>query len=95
MLEKFAMKFHGFMVKYVGVNWRTTVSGIVAVISGFILTTPEALHFLPDTLEHWLKLAAQISVVIAGGSFAVFAKDKNVTGGMEGATEEARKRIGM
>ena len=95
MIEKLFTMFHDFMVKFVGVNWRTTTSGIVAVISGFILTTPEALDFLPDTIEHYLELFAKISMVIAGGSFAVLAKDKRVTGGQEAATLEARKRVGM
>lgn len=95
MIEKFMLKFHDFMVKYIGVNWRTTMAGLVAVVSTFILSTPEALHFLPDTIEHWLELGAKIAVVIAGGSFAILAKDKSVTGGIEPATEEAKRRIGL
>lgn len=95
MIEKLALKFHNFMVKYVGLNWRTTASGIIALVAGFILTSPEALNFLPDALEAWLAFAAKFVVLLAGGSFAVFAKDKSVTGGVEGATKEARKRVGM
>jgi cytosine/uracil/thiamine/allantoin permease len=95
MLEKLFKKFHDLMVKVVGINWRTTISGLVALISGFILATPEAIEFLPDTLERYLELFAKISVLIAGGSFAVLAKDKSVTGGVEAATKEAQKRIGM
>jgi len=95
MLEKLYILFHDFMVKFVGVNWRTTTSGIIAVLAGFILTTPEAIDFLPDTLELYLELFAKISMVIAGGSFAVLAKDKRVTGGQEAATLEAKKRVGM
>jgi cytosine/uracil/thiamine/allantoin permease len=95
MIERLMVKFHDFMVKVVGVNWRTTISGLVAVIATFVLSTPEAIDFLPDTVEHWLELCAKIAVVVAGGSFAILAKDKSVTGGKEPATEEAKKRIGM
>lgn len=95
MFEKMLVKFHDFMVRVVGVNWRTTISGIITVLSGFILTSPEAIDFLPNAIQSYLELFAKISMIVAGGSFAILAKDKHVTGGVEAATSEAKKRIGL
>lgn len=93
MISRLFTKISDWLEKWIGPNWRTTISGILTILSGFIMTNPEVLDFLPSFISKWIDLFAQIMIFAAGGSFAYFCKDKNVTGGVKPATPEAKLRI--
>ena len=95
MIEKLVNKIDATLTRIIGVNWRTTVSGFLTILAGFILTSPESFAFLPDFIESWVTFGAKVILLPAGTSFAALAKDSVVTGGNHPATAEARKRIGI
>jgi hypothetical protein len=64
-----------------GANWRTTLSGWIAVIASAIAINPSLVAFLPDAARNYITGLAGIVAVLSGGTFAAQAKDKNVTGG--------------
>ena len=64
-----------------GANWRTTLSGWIAVIASAIAINPNLVAFLPETLRGYVTGIAGLLAVVSGGTFATQAKDRNVTGG--------------
>lgn len=64
-----------------GANWRTTLSGWIAVIASAIAINPNLVAFLPEAMRNYVTGFAGIIAVISGGTFASQAKDKCVTGG--------------
>ena len=64
-----------------GANWRTTLSGWIAVIASAIAINPNLVAFLPDAARNYVTGLAGIVAVLSGGTFATQAKDKRVTGG--------------
>lgn len=84
---------HYILYKIFGMNWRTRLSGVIAVIANIIYSNPKLTSFLPNELENYslqiLKFITLISTII----FVFTVKDSNVTGGKIAQTEEARKRI--
>jgi len=64
-----------------GANWRTTLSGWIAVIASAIAINPGLVAFLPDAARSYVTGIAGLLAVVSGGTFATQAKDKRVTGG--------------
>ena len=64
-----------------GANWRTTLSGWIAVIASAIAINPSLVAFLPEASRNYVTGIAGILAVVSGGAFAAQAKDKCVTGG--------------
>lgn len=64
-----------------GANWRTTLSGWIAVLASAIAINPALVAFLPETVRNYVTGFAGIIAVISGGTFAAQAKDRQVTGG--------------
>ena len=64
-----------------GANWRTTLSGWIAVIASAIAINPNLVAFLPEAIRSYITGLAGIVAVVSGGTFASQAKDKCVTGG--------------
>jgi len=64
-----------------GANWRTTLSGWIAVIASAIALNPDLVAFLPESVRGYIVSIAGFLAVASGGAFAAQAKDKNVTGG--------------
>lgn len=64
-----------------GANWRTTLTGWVAVLASAIAINPSLVAFLPESIRSYVTGFAGILAVVSGGTFATQAKDKNVTGG--------------
>jgi hypothetical protein len=64
-----------------GANWRTTLSGWIAVIASAIAINPALVAFLPEAARNYVTGVAGILAVISGGTFASQAKDRQVTGG--------------
>ena len=64
-----------------GANWRTTLSGWVAVLASAIAINPGLVDFLPEWLRSYVTGIAGLMAVVSGGAFAIHAKDKRVTGG--------------
>ena len=64
-----------------GANWRTTLSGWIAVLASAIVINPSLVAFLPEAIRNYVTGFAGIVAVISGGTFAAQAKDKRVTGG--------------
>ena len=62
-------------------NWRTTLSGWIAVIASAIAINPNLVAFLPEAIRNYVTGLAGIVAVVSGGTFASQAKDKCVTGG--------------
>ena len=56
-------------------SWKTTLSGIVTAVAGFVM-------FSPDLFAQWPWVVEIAKYVIAGGLVAlgIFGKDSNVTG---------------
>ena len=69
------------MTKLFGANWWTTLWGWITLAAGAIAVQPEIIGFLPDSWEPTVKGLAVFIMVVAGGTFAVGVKSKNVTGG--------------
>ena len=69
------------MNNILGANWRTTLSGWIAVIASAIAINPNLVAFLPDAARTYVTGLAGIVAVLSGGTFATQAKDKRVTGG--------------
>jgi hypothetical protein len=64
-----------------GANWRTTLSGWIAVIASAIAINPNLVAFLPESVRSYVTGIAGLLAVVSGGTFATQAKDKCVTGG--------------
>ena len=64
-----------------GANWRTTLSGWIAVLASAIAINPSLVAFLPEAIRSYVTGLAGIVAVVSGGTFAAQAKDKCVTGG--------------
>ena len=62
-----------------GANWRTTLTGWVAVLASAIAINPDLVAFLPESIRSYITGFAGILAVVSGGTFATQAKDKNVT----------------
>ena len=80
------------MVKIWGVNWKTSLSGIVTTIAGFFATNPELFDHFPVEWKDTLIFINKVLLILGGASFSVSVKDKSVTGGKIAATHEALKR---
>ena len=64
-----------------GANWRTTLTGWIAVLASAIAINPSLVAFLPESLRNYVTGIAGLLAVASGGAFATQAKDKCVTGG--------------
>jgi len=73
------------MVKHLeqlfGANWRTTVSGNVALAAGAIALNPWLIAFLPEKPREIVLGIATFIAFLSGGTFAAVCKDRQVTGG--------------
>ena len=67
-------------MKLLGANWRTSLTGLFALVTGAISFKPELVNFLPQTVQVYVVGISNFAVFISGGAFALLAKDKNVTG---------------
>lgn len=76
------------MSKIFGANWWTTLWGFITVAAAAIVAEPGIISFLPDAWEPTVKGVALFIGVIAGGTFAVAVKSRNVTGGTVQQTAE-------
>lgn len=65
-----------------GANWKTTVFGLLTVITGAIAAKHSIVSFLPDGIEGYVTGFCDFIVYVFGGAFAFVAKDKHVTGGL-------------
>jgi hypothetical protein len=81
------------LFKIFGANWRTRLSGIIAVIANIIYLNPKLTSFLPNELKNYSLEILQFIILISGIIFVFTVKDSNVTGGKIAQTEEAKKRI--
>jgi hypothetical protein len=81
------------MDKVFGPNWKTTVYGWITALSAAIAVKPDLIAFLPDSFEKTVSGIAGLIAVVAGGTFAAVAKDRNVTGGTVAQTPEAEERV--
>jgi hypothetical protein len=68
------------MTTLLGANWRTSITGLFALVTGAISFKPSLVNFLPQTVQLYVVGISNFAVFISAGSFAWFAKDKNVTG---------------
>jgi hypothetical protein len=64
-----------------GANWWTTLWGFITVVAGVISARPSLVAFLPDSWEPNVSGIALLITAIAGTTFAVGVKSKEVTGG--------------
>jgi hypothetical protein len=64
-----------------GANWRTTLSGWIAILASAIAVNPKLVEFLPESIRSTITGVAGLIAVVSGGTFAYSAKDKQVTGG--------------
>ena len=64
-----------------GANWRTTLSGWIAVLASAIAINPNLVSFLPEAARNYVTGIAGIVAILSGGTFAAQAKDRQVTGG--------------
>ncbi len=82
--------------KIFGANWRSSSSGVIAVVA---VTTAIAIHsdpslvaFLPDKAEVYITGISKLIAVVSGIIFALTVKDAAVTGGTVAQTIEAKDR---
>ena len=84
--------------KIFGANWRSSSSGVIAVVAVTtaiaIHSDPTLIHFLPDVAEQYSNGIARLVAVVSGIVFALTVKDAAVTGGTVAQTSEAEKRTG-
>lgn len=80
------------MRKLFDANWRTSVSGLIAITCTVIATKPQLIAFLPDVIETYVGGIASIVAAVSGYYFVFQAKDKKVTGGTIAQTPEAVER---
>ena len=80
------------MSKVWGVNWKTSLSGIVTTIAGFFATNPELFDHFPEDWKDTAIFINKVLLILGGASFSVSVKDKSVTGGKVAATQEALGR---
>lgn len=78
-----------------GPNWRTTLWGGLALICGTISLKPDLISFLPDAIEGYIVGISNFVTFVSGGAFVMNVKDKQVTGGVRPASDEAKKRISL
>ena len=64
-----------------GANWRTSLSGWIAILASAISLNPNLVTFLPERFRETIIGVAGLIAVVSGGAFAFTAKDKQVTGG--------------
>ncbi len=69
------------MNNFLGANWRTTLSGWIALLASAIAINPGLVGFLPGGLRGYITGIAGLMAIVSGGTFAAHAKDKQVTGG--------------
>ncbi len=75
------------------INWKTTLAGLVtAVLNIITLFSCDILNAICITAEQKLTLSGSITT-IGVVLIAIFAKDKDVSGGSKPQTPEAEKRI--
>jgi hypothetical protein len=70
------------MAKIFGANWKTTVSGFIALATGAIALKPSIVDFIPQPWNGYIVGASNFIVFASGGAFALVTKDRNVTGGI-------------
>ncbi len=87
------MKKQPFMERIFGINWRTSLSGYITLVSVAIAANPLSIDFLPDELEKYIKGFAGLIALISGTAMVHNTKDRNVTGGTVPSTNEAVKRV--
>ena len=75
------MSLTAFLERFLGANWRTTLSGYVALLAGAIVADPTLVAGLPDAWQTNLISIAKLIAAIGAGTFVLNAKDKQVTGG--------------
>ena len=74
------------MITLFGANWRTTLSGWIAVLASAVAINPGLVAFLPEPVRTYVTGLAGVVAVLSGGTFATQAKDRNVTGGTVGGS---------
>jgi hypothetical protein len=69
------------IMKTLGANWRTSLSGLIAVAAVVINQSPQLISFLPGNTQNAINGWAGLIAAIAAGYFVINTKDKQVTGG--------------
>lgn len=64
-----------------GANWKTSLSGYVAIASGVIHSKPELIAWIPEPTKGLIWNISEYIFIGAIGTFVVRAKDKSVSGG--------------
>lgn len=63
-----------------GHNWRSTLSGSVAILAFAITERPELVAFLPESIRPTVVGIAGLLAVLSGGTFVATVKDRQVSG---------------
>lgn len=76
-----------------GANWKTSLSGFVAIIAYFIHGHPQYLHWISEPFQGFIWQGSEYIFYGGLAKLAQQVKDKNVTGGIKqqttsGATAE-------
>lgn len=69
------------MGKIFGANWRTSLTGLLTLVTGAISFKPELINWLPQKWQVAIVGFSNFVVFISGGAFALAVKDKQVVGG--------------
>lgn len=64
-----------------GANWRSNISGSVALVAAAIVTCPELIAFVPEPPRETIFGLAKLIAFVSGGAFVKVVKDAKVTGG--------------
>ncbi len=75
MLEKLIYVLETF----IGKNWRTTISGDIAVLAAAIYFNPSLVDFLPESPKRYIIGFSGLVTVVSGMTFAHLSYDsKNI-----------------
>lgn len=64
-----------------GANWRTSLSGYVAIATAIIHEKPQIIAWIPEPTKGVIWNVSEYIFIGAVGSFVIRAKDKSVSGG--------------
>jgi hypothetical protein len=64
-----------------GANWRTSLSGYVAIGSAIIHGKPQLIEWIPEPTRGIIWAISEYVFLGAAAAFVIRAKDKSVTGG--------------
>lgn len=64
-----------------GANWKTSLSGFVAILSAIIHGKPETIQWIPEPFRTFVWSASEYVFFAGAATFVANVKDKRVTGG--------------